>query len=263
MMARAAVAFAAAIATSSCAAPLMKLPAGPGTPASDATDVAARALRICQNIKTITAEIGISGSVGRRRLRARLLTGLAAPASAYLEAPAPFGAPVFIFAATGDDATLLLPRDRRVLEHGQPSAVLEAIAGVPVGPQELRAALTGCAAHRVGAAGEQVGEQWRVIRGEETLYLYREHATDPWRLVAAVHGNGGGWRAEYRDFVNDLPHSVRLISTTAGRFDLRLSLSQVEVDVPLAATTFTVRVPPDTAPLTLEELRDAGPLAER
>ena len=265
MTRRAAVALAAAIAASSCAAPLLKLPPGPGTPAADAATIAAQALRACLNTKTITAEIGISGSVGRRRLRARLVAGLAAPALAYLEAPAPFGAPVFIFAASGDDATLLLPRDRRVLEHGRPSDVLEAIAGVPAGPQELRAALTGCATEAVSTDGEQVGDQWRIIRGPETLYLYRERTTGPWRLVAVVHDSGGtgAWRAEYRDFTNGLPRTVRLISGTPGRFDLRLSLSQIEVDVPLDTATFTVRIPPDTTPLTLQELRDAGPLAER
>ena len=50
---------------------------------------------------------------------------------------APFGQPLFIFVATGDDATLLLPRDERVLEHGRPDAVLEAVAGVPLGAADL------------------------------------------------------------------------------------------------------------------------------
>ena len=65
-------------------------------------------------------------------MRGRLLAGLAAPASARLEAVAPFGPPVFIFVARDDEATLLLPRDRRVLEHGRPTAVLDAVAGVPM-----------------------------------------------------------------------------------------------------------------------------------
>ena len=67
---------------------------------------------------------------GARRLRARLNAGLIAPAAAYLEAPAPFGAPLFVFSADADDATLLLPRDQRVLEHGRSSEVFEAITGV-------------------------------------------------------------------------------------------------------------------------------------
>ena len=54
--------------------------------------------------------------------------------------------PVFIFAAVDDDATLLLPRDQRVLEHGRPADVLEAVAGVPLDAGRLRATLTGCVA---------------------------------------------------------------------------------------------------------------------
>src|SRR5206468_367196 len=78
----------------------------------------------CRAVTRLTAEIAASGSVGGRRLRARLLGGFTAP-SVRLEAIAPAGPPFFIFVATGRDATLLLPRDERVLEHGEPAAVLE------------------------------------------------------------------------------------------------------------------------------------------
>jgi hypothetical protein len=242
----------------------MKLPSGPGVPAADAADAVAQALGTCRNIKTITAEIAISGSVGGRRLRGRLAVGLAAPASAYLEAPAPFGAPLFIFSADGDDATLLLPRDRRVLEHGRASAVLEAIAGVPLGPSGLRAALTGCAERADGTTVERLGDSWRLVPGPEALYLHRERPADPWRLVAVVHRDPGTteWRAEYRDFLNNLPRTIRLISSSARRFDLRLALSQVETDVPLDPQTFRLTIPPGTTPITLQELRDGGPLAD-
>ena len=84
----------------------------------------------CIEVNTLTAEIAASGSVGGRRVRARLSAGITRPAAqgaamppgARLEAVAPFGPPLFIFVATGNDATLLLPRDNQVLEHG-PAAV--------------------------------------------------------------------------------------------------------------------------------------------
>ncbi len=47
------------------------------------------------------------------------------------------------------------------------------------------------------------------------------------------------------------------------RFDLRLALSQVEINGTLDPATFRVQVPAGAAPMTLEELRQAGPLAER
>ena len=139
-------AFIVAVATAcftSCAPALLKLPAGPGGPAADARDALIEATTACQKITTLSAEIAASGSAGGRGLRARLLTGVARPASARIEAVAPFGAPLFIFVARANDATLLLPRDDRVLQHGRPDEVLEAVAGVPLDPIELRSTLTG------------------------------------------------------------------------------------------------------------------------
>lgn len=262
--ARAAV-LAAALCAASCGTPLLTLPAGPGEAAPDTAAAFAQATTACQRISTISAEVGVSGSVNGGRIRGRLLAGLAAPASAYLEAPAPFGAPVFVFGAANGEATLLLPRDRRVLERGDPEAVLEAVTGVPLDPMELRAALTGCASAdpaRV-AQGRSLGGDWRMVPGEHELYLRRERAGAPWRLVAAIHrSDATGWRAEYRDFLADVPRAVRLTSLEPRRFDIRLQLSQVDINVPLEPRTFTVAVPPGSEPLTLDELRAAGPLSE-
>ena len=57
-------------------------------------------------------------------LRGRVLAGIAAPGRLRLEAVAPFGPPVFILAASGTSATLLLPRDNRVLTGEPASAIL-------------------------------------------------------------------------------------------------------------------------------------------
>ena len=50
----------------------------------------------------------MSGSVAGRRIRGRLSAGVAVPASARLEALAPFGPPVFIFVAQRNDAQTVL-----------------------------------------------------------------------------------------------------------------------------------------------------------
>ncbi len=130
--------------------------------------------------------------------------------------------PIFIFAADDDDATLLLPRDRRVLEHGRPADVLEAIAGVPLAPAGLRATLTGCVADgEARTDATQLGRTLACLSGDDELYLHRDRDADPWRLVVVVHRElaGPAWRAEYRDFVGDLPrydspdqHAVRAVS---------------------------------------------------
>lgn len=248
----------------SCAPKLMKLPSGPGTPASDARDVLADATSACRAVSTITAEIAVSGSVGGQRLRARITAGLAPPASARLEAVAPFGAPIFIFAAVNDQATLLLPRDNRVLEHGRSDAVLEAVAGVPLGAARLREALIGCASLNVDAArATQAGSDWRIVPdGSTDAYLHREGPAGHWRLVATAHHGapGGDWRAEYSAFQpNGLPQTVRFTSRPGAAFDLRLVLSQVDINTTLGADVFRVPVPPTAVPITLDELKHARP----
>ena len=253
---------AAALSCASCAAPLLKLPAGPGGPAPDAREALAEASAVCQQVTTLSAEIAVRGSAGGRRLRARLLTGVARPASARIEAVAPFGAPLFIFVARGNDATLLLPRDDRVLEHGRPEAVLEAVAGVPLDPIQLRSTLTGCAIAPDLEGARQIGDDWRVMPdGPTHVYLRRDPHVAPWRLVATIHSPGtsgeGEWRAEYRDFQDGLPRTILLASVDRKRFDLRLALSQVDINTTLGPDVFTVQIPRSADRITLDELKDA------
>src|SRR5262249_3532136 len=101
------------------------------------------------------------------------------------------------------------------------------------------------------------------VTGGGELYLHREAGNGPWRLVAAIrHADASGaWRADYREFQNDLPRTVRVTSVGARRFDLQLGLSQVDVKVPLDEAAFHVQIPPSARSLTLDELRQSGPLA--
>ena len=43
--------------------------------------------------------------------------------------------------------------------------------------------------------------------GGDELYLHRDGASQPWRLVAVIHRRStqSAWRAEYRDHQNGLP----------------------------------------------------------
>jgi hypothetical protein len=256
----------AALGCASCAAPLMTLPSGPGSPANDGPEIIRQATTTCQNVSRLTAEIAVSGSAGGRRLRTRLLAGVAAPASARLEAAAPFGSPFFIFVSRAGEATLLLPRDDRVLSHGRPDDVLEAVAGVPLDAAALRRVLTGCAEAPDAPAVRSFGSDWRgASNSDSDLYFHRDPGGGTWRLVAVTRRSSGAsaWRADYREFQNDLPRSIRLSSTGSHAIDLRLKLSQVEIDPPLGAEAFEVRVPPTASAITLEELRESGPLGQR
>lgn len=262
MTRQAALALALSIVCTSCGAPLLKLPSGPGAPASDGREAIDEATAACRRVSTITLEMSVAGSIAGKRARGRLIAGLARPASARLEAVAPFGQPVFILAANGDDASLLLPRDDRVLEHGHPDEVLEAVAGVPLDAPGLLAVVTGCASVPDASGARALGDDWRVVpAGADEVYVNREKA-GPWRVVATRHHSAGaGWRAEYRSFRDGLPQTIRLISARAGAFDVQLELSQIDVNMPLAADVFRVQVPASASPISLDELKASGPLA--
>lgn len=267
---RAWLAIAAAVVLSSvvsCGGPrsLLVLPEGAGVPATDGSAALQQATTACTAARTLSAETRLSGRIAGRRARGRLLVGVASPASAYIDAPAPFGASAFIFAAVGDTSTLLLPRDRRMLEGGRPADVLEAVTGVAVSPQELRELLTGCVSDLDGAALRQLGDNWRLIDGPRRVYLRRDSTLASWRVVAVIHREPGQaeWRSDYADFVNDLPQTIHLASADRTRFDLQLALSGVELNVPLGDDVFHPTVPAGYQPITLEQLRDVGPLAER
>jgi hypothetical protein len=247
-----------ALTAASCGAPLMKLPAGPGATAADAAAALAQATATCRGIRTLTAEVAASGTVGGQRFRATLLVGVAAPASARIEAVAPFGAPAFILAAHDNDTTLLLPRDERVLEQGKSEDVLDAVAGVRLSAAELRGVLAGCTPADVALPdGRALGSDWRTFG--QSLYLHRAGATQPWQLVAVHRGFG---LVEYRDFVNGLPRSIHIVSrgvdnSAGSSFDLSLALSQEETNGALGPEVFRVEIPPTAKPISLDELQHA------
>jgi hypothetical protein len=267
-----ALAFVLAIATAGCAArPLVKLPSGLGEPAPDASGALQQAIGACLGIRSLTAEVAVGGTAEGRRIRARLTAGVSPPASARLEAVSPFGQPFFIFVATGDDATLLLPRENRVLEHGRPGEVLEALTGVPLEARDLHDMLTGCADSPAAATlqAHAYGDLWRLVEaGHDTeLFLHRETPETPWRLVAVVSRSGGrSWRIDYGGFENSLPRAIRLTSLgapPASAFDLHLTLSQIEVNAPLDAEAFRVKIPDSARPIAVDELRRSSPLPSK
>jgi outer membrane biogenesis lipoprotein LolB len=245
----------------SCGVPRLALPTGPGLPA-DATAAMAQATSACRAVSTFSAEIAVRGSIEGRRVRARLLAGLAPPAALRIEAVAPFGQPTFVLTSVDRDASVVLS-DGRVLEHGPASEVFEALTGLPIQVDELKTVLTGCAAAPDAGAARAYGSAWLVVPdGAARLYLHRDSADAPWRVAAAAHQPIGveAWQAEYGGIAGALPRSVRLIG--GRRFDLQLSLSQVAVDEPISDAAFRARVPADAVPITLEELRRSTPWAE-
>jgi outer membrane lipoprotein-sorting protein len=241
-----------------CAPKRFTPPSDPGSPLSEFQQVHQQVVAGCATVKTFTAEIALSGRAGSEKLRGRVHAGFERPGSMRLEGIAPFGAPAFILAARGETATLLLPRDARVVRGARAEQILGALAGVALAPADLQAVLTGCVVPQPRAsAGRLHGRDLASIdlEGGATVYLRRMGGR--WVLIAARRGE---WQIEYTAWQGQFPTSVRLQSETPVRVDLTASLSQVEANVDLDAAAFVVTVPPNTDPMSLDELREAGPL---
>ena len=102
--------------------------------------------------------------------------------------------------------------------------------------------------------------------------MWLQQIEGEWRLAVATRatatGTAGPLEVRYSDFVAGRPVTIRLRAladdTRGGQrkanTDLTIRLSQVEVNQPIDPAAFAVDIPADAVPITLDELRRAGPL---
>jgi hypothetical protein len=173
-----------------------------------------------------------------------------------LEGVAPFGAPVFILAARDERATLLLPRERRVLDDTPVAQVIERLTGLALGADDLLQALAGCVGAGEASNGRRWSAAWEAVDTADARTVFLRQQAGAWQ-VAAV--DGAGWRADYRVVENGFPREVRLRSED-GRVDLVASVGQLEVNAAIDAAAFDVEIPPGTEAMTLDQLRSVAPL---
>lgn len=236
------------------------LPSGTGSPFPEFPSAYKDATSACSGVKTISASMGMSGKAGATKLRGRIDAGFAAPDRARLEGVPPFGKPVFILVADGANATLVLTRDERVLRDAPPDQIVEALAGVALGPDALRTMVAGCGFGGDPADGRVFPNGWvATTSGETTTYL-RQNA-GRWEIAAATRG---AITILYADYANGRPSTIRVRASNAGRTtaDLMLRLSDVDINTTLDPRTFDITsdLPDHPVPLTLDELRRAGPM---
>ena len=219
----------------------------------------------CRRVRTLEAEIWLRGRSGDGTLNGRVRAGLAAPGSVRLEGLAPFGAPGFYLVARPGEATLWLTREARVLTDVPAADMLESLTGVPFGPEDLRAVLTGCLVpNPQPTAGRSYGE-WVVVDLIGGAVAYLRPVDGEYNLTV---GARDGLTIEYREFRRRIPRQVRVLSSASadanGRtqplIDLTATLSQVNLNVQISDAVFSLAVPADVVPMSLAELRRVGPL---
>jgi hypothetical protein len=240
------------VATACSSRPIV-LPAGPGTPAPEAAAALAEATSDCRGATSLSASLRVSGHAGERRLRAPILIGVTAANQVRLEAPS-----AFVLAGSSARATLVLQHDRRELV-APADDIIEALTGLKLGPTALLGILSGCGGRsETMSAASAYGEVIGVTTPDGRVYLARAGAAR-WRVKAADLAD---IVVEYRAWQDRWPSDIRLQSKP-GRtpvIDLSISSTQVDVNTTLAEAVFTVAVPAGATPLTLDELRAAGPL---
>jgi hypothetical protein len=255
--------FAAGVLAATCGAPRLTLPSGNATPFPGAVDAFTEAVQDCRGVKTLSASLSLSGRAGPTKLSARVDAGFADPGRLRLEGFPKInfgGKPFFILVANGSDATLVLTRDGRVLGGAPPAAIIEALTGIALEPDEMRALIAGCGVGngQPSDGGSFEGGWVSVQAGTATVYL--RQLDSHWRVGGARRGS---LAIEYSEFAAGRPAAVHLRTTPSSGVaaaDLTIRISQVETNATLDNAVFSVEVPKDATPLTLEELRRAGPL---
>jgi hypothetical protein len=243
-----------------CTASLPRRPQGPGAEDAGALTAFAEATRSCIGLKTLSAEIRLSGRAAGERLRGTLHAGFGTPAALRFEAVAPFGPPVFILAGRNNRATLYFPRDNRVLSDVALADVLDRLTALPLNADDLRLVLTGCLVER---ATPTDGRAWNggwlavALTPDVTAYLQQRSGS-----VVVAAADYGPWLIDYADHLNGWPRTVRIRSKAPGQVDATARLDQLDVNMALEDRAFDIDIPADAERITLNDLRAIAPLRE-
>lgn len=249
-----------ALLASGCAARVFTPPAGPAEPFADAPAVWTQVTAACRDAQRYVAQIRVRGWVGSRDqpIAPTLNAAVTRTDDVYLEAEV-VGMTVLQMAGHAGQSTVVFPRDERFL-RAPTRDIVAALTGLSWGSRELLDVLTGCVATPEGeVTGARIGASLRVDVSPAARAWLRERGGQ-WQLQAAQVSD---WTIEYGFYEGRFPREVRVTSAGATPLDLRFTLSQVNVNVELPATTFTLNVPERFVSMTIDELRSIGPLRER
>jgi hypothetical protein len=126
----------------------------------------------------------------------------------------------------------------------------------------LRDLLAGCPGGAAVGGVRAVGTEWAVADLDGGSKAFLRRGATGWRLTALLRP---ALAVEFENAGSTQPTRVALRSRDGGAnpgFDLSLRLSQVEHNADVPAEAFSVRLPEQGVPITLEELRRAGPMRD-
>jgi hypothetical protein len=251
------------MASAGCGPHAFVLPSTPGVPEPRAADIWTAASSTCRDTHNLHASVSVRGRLAGRRIPgmagATLLVVVSDAGEIGIEARVS-GQLAFKLGGRAEDATLFLPNDRRVV-RGRAADIVNALVGVPIDPQALLAVLAGCVSQAAAVEhGDRFGPVVAVKTANATVYL-EPRGAGAWRVRAGVRQ---GLAVSY-DFGPD--DSIRDISWQSTVADASVAFA-VRVDaldrnVPLDPAMFSVTVPDDATPATIEELGRSGLTGEK
>ena len=260
-MIRALATLAIVLALSACAARTPPRPTGTAGPDPSAVEAFSTATAACRGFRSLTGELSLSGRAAGERIRGRVIAGLEAGGSVRLEGVAPFGPPVFILAGKAEKATLLLPREHRVLTDTPVAALLERLTGLALSADDLRLMVSGCLADNAAPAeGRRWPGGWQAVTLAPDRVAYVRHQQGRPVVVAADYGP---WHVDYAEHLSGYPRVVRVRRTGDVTTDVTARVGELEVNTAINPLAFTLEVPSDADPMTLDELRSVAPLVPK
>ena len=238
-----------------------KRPQGPGTEDAGAVTAFEEATRACGGLKTLTAEIRLSGRAAGERLRGTLHAGFGTPAALRLEAVAPFGPPMFILAGRNNQATLFFRAINASLSTSRsPTCSIGSLRSRSAPMICVLSSLVVWSRARAPARGRTWNGGWFAVALKPDVTAYLQHRNGAAVVAAADYGP---WLIDYADHLNGWPRTVRIRSKEPRQVDATARLDQLEINMPLDDKAFEVEIPADAERITLNDLRAIAPLREQ
>jgi hypothetical protein len=243
----------AMLTSSACSPAMFSPPSGPGEPATNAADVWQAATARCQSVTAYSALIALSGSAPRFPT-INVTAAFTSAGAAYLQAQHS-GKPLFLLAGDGSRAALWLRDDNTITTAPLPD-IVHALVDVKLGGEDFLAFLTGCPLrNRSVTDARRYGSLLSIRTADGRAFL--DVTTSP-RVRAA---DTRGVLIDYGKTPSPAWPADVSISTETPRVQLRFRPEQVEINETLPTEMFAMPATAKSAtPITLEELRKAGPL---